>query len=106
MTETLLLEAWEDFDAVTGRKMLYLLGEVELENKQFLPILKKKELPGLPESNLILEIAFGNHRTKKQVAELIYSEEICDGKSYNMVTIFQGNRVVAELTEFDHLVIA
>jgi hypothetical protein len=106
MTETLLWEAWEDYDAVTACKTIYVLGEVEIENSKFMPVLRKKDLPGLPTTNLILEVVATKVPTKRKIQELIYSEEICDRKNYSTITIFEGNKVIAEITELEKIATA
>ncbi|MER3463259.1 MAG: hypothetical protein C4329_01330 [Chitinophagaceae bacterium] len=106
MTETLLWEAWEDYNAVTGCKTIYVLGEMEMQGERLTPVLRKKELPGLSPTNLVLEIVSGTNKTRKQVEELIYTEEICDQKFYDMITVFLGNKVIAEITELEKIAIA
>jgi hypothetical protein len=103
MTETLLLEAWEDFDAVTGCRTLYLLGEAEIAHEDFLPVLRKKQLPGFPPTELLLELIPGNVPARKNIVELIYSEEMGDKKYYEAITVFNGNKVIAEITELERL---
>lgn len=103
MTETLLWEAWEDYDAVTGCKTIYVLGEAEIEGEKYIPVLCKKNLPGLPGTNLLLELVASSSPVQNSVEELMYSEQICDEKHYDTISIFLGNRIIAEITELEHL---
>lgn len=103
MTETLLWEAWEDYDAISQCKTIYVLGEVG--DKKLIPFLRKKELPGLPPNNLVLEIIYSTSVCKNKVQEVMYAQEICN-THYDVITIFYGHKVIAEITDLEKVTIS
>jgi hypothetical protein len=94
MMDSLAWEAWEEEDVVSGCRTLYVTGEIETNLHK--PVLRRKELPGLPLTNLLLEITSPTTKRAWTAEELIYSECICDCKQYSCITIFSGHSVIAE----------
>jgi hypothetical protein len=100
MTDSLSWESWEEWDETQECFFLYVVGEVNTNRKALRLALVKKFLPGIPQSNLLLELVPVPTRTNKIAQELIYTEVI-DKKAYDCVTIFYGHRVLAEIKDIE-----
>jgi hypothetical protein len=95
MLDSLAWEAWEEEDVISGCRTLFVTGEIE--TNLYKPVLRRKELPGLPLTNLLLEITSPTVKRAWTAEELIYSECICDRNNYTCITIYLGHRVIAEM---------
>jgi hypothetical protein len=101
MTDSLLWDAWEQWDELGDCYVLYVMGEVDVKKERNKMLLIKKHLPGLPESNLLLEVISCTNQKGKKRQELVYAEKICSKKRYSCITVFSGHRVIAEITELE-----
>jgi len=100
MTDSLSWESWEEWDEIQECFFLYVVGEIYSYKKNLRLALVKKFLPGIPQSNLLLELVPVPSRTNNIAQELIYTESI-DKKGYDCVTIFFGHRVLAEIKDIE-----
>jgi hypothetical protein len=100
MTDSLSWESWEEWDEIQECFILYVVGEINTYNKSLRLALVKKNLPGISQSNLLLELVPVPSRAVKVDQELIYTEAI-DKKRYDCVTIFLGHRVLAEINDIE-----
>jgi len=100
MTDSLSWESWEEWDELNHCFILYVVGEISTSNACHKLTLVKKELPGLPSSNLLLELVPCSTLSLLKHQELIYTESF--GMSdYDCITIFFGHRVLTEITEIE-----
>jgi hypothetical protein len=100
MTDSLSWESWEEWDVLNHCFILYVVGEISTSNSCHQLTLVKKDLPGLPSSNLFLELVPGATQSFLKHQELIYTET--PGKiNYDCITIFFGHRVITEITEIE-----
>ncbi|HJW18795.1 MAG TPA: hypothetical protein VJ499_16815 [Flavisolibacter sp.] len=100
MTDSLSWESWEEWDELNHCNILYVVGEINTRYAIHHLKLIKKELPGLPASNLLLDLVPEPVHTTVKNQELIYME-LVGQKNYTSITIFFNHRVLTEITEIE-----
>jgi hypothetical protein len=97
-----LWEVWIEYDQINNRYfgILYVLGEVLLDQREQEPFLKKIEHDG---SELLLSVPPGRPgRCRRR--EVLYSEAIENPAQYSCVCIFSGEQLIASFDEIEILV--
>ena len=102
MTDSLSWESWEEWDDLNHCFVLYVVGEINNHHSGQKLQLVKKDLPGLPASNLLLDVVVCPASTNKKYQELIYTE-IMGQQEYDCITVFYNHRVLAEITEIEKM---
>ena len=86
-------EAWTEVEE--SGKIIYIVGELPSEG--YKKHLLKKNLPGISRDNLLLEVVDSFQKNTDHYQELIYSQRVRSQQDYQLVTIFQNGRIIAEI---------
>jgi hypothetical protein len=98
-----LWEAWVDCNPSDGDStaMLYVIGDVYVGKSKQSPVLKKRDDQGYDPAHLFLEIVPCILEDNGRVAEVTYAEPLHNGHSYDCISIWLGEDIVAEIEEIE-----
>jgi hypothetical protein len=100
-----LWEAWIDMQDAgkSGSGMLYIIGDILVNNRILRPFLVKKEIAPTEKDELILEVIPDIISESGHAVEVFYSEELQSPNQYKTITIYSGNMIIARITEIEVL---
>ena len=100
-----LWEAWIDMQNSGNhhKGILYIIGDVLVENHILRPFLVKKEQNHQTQHELVLEVIPAITSDSGQAVEVFYSENIASTDQYQSILIISGKKIIARITEIDIL---
>ncbi|MFL5789840.1 MAG: hypothetical protein ACJ748_17395 [Flavisolibacter sp.] len=100
-----LWDAWVEYDHENPFLfgILYVMGDIIVDNNRERPVIKKIELTNDP-SQLTLAIPLNNKLTGGCVKEVIYSEAVNDLNLYSSISIYAGDELVVTLNDIEVMI--
>jgi hypothetical protein len=102
--ETGLWEAWIEFDPLNSSSFgtLYILGEAPVNRKSKTPVITRVD--GENSSFLVLRLPEVNGPGRFTSKEVLYSESVQQIDQYKTIIVYQGEELIAEITDIEVLV--